>query len=144
MITTAYEKTGEFWMAFAGNQLTSSVSILKRDNVLMIKVKIGGLIEEESLFVTKPILAIIESKDYNLALIDIRDMVIIDGVNINEDAIECLISIINLILTRNLQTFLVVDDKYIRDVIRSTLSHHRRFSRISICSSQEFSEDKLL
>lgn len=131
-------------MAFAGNTLASSISILKRDETSMIKVKIDGLMDEDSLFLTKTILVIMENKICNFVLLDARDMLIIDGININEHAVECLLSIINFVLTRNIRAFLIVDDKYIRDVIESTLCRHRRFSKISICSSDEFSEDALL
>ena len=144
MIKANYEKIGEFWMAFAGDRLTSSVSVFSHEHASMIKIKIDGLIDAESSFITKTILVIMESKNYSLAIIDVRDMLIIDGHSINELAIECIISIISLIMKRNVRAFLVVDDKYIRDVIESTLSHHHRFAKISLCSSHEFSEDTVL
>ncbi|CAK0744453.1 STAS domain-containing protein [Azospirillaceae bacterium] len=139
-----YDKTGEFWMAFADNRLTSSVSIFRRENTSMIKIKIDGLLEEDSSFITKTILVIMENKNYNLAIIDVGNMWIIDGYSINEHAVECIISIISFLMKKNVRTFLIIDDKYIRDVIESTLSHHHRFARISLCSSHEFSEDGIL
>ena len=136
-------KMNELWIAFAGSRLTSSVSLHHFDENSMIKVTINGIIDSDSAFITNVILAAMDSGPYKYCLIDVQSLVFVDGILINEHAIECLIKLTGFAMNRDIKAYLVVDDAYVREVLADILRRHRGFSKISIQSSQDFLSSEL-
>ena len=131
-------KMNELWIAFAGSRLNSSVSLHHLDDSVMIKISIGGIIDTESAFVTNVILAAMDSGPYDYCLIDVQNLTFVDGISINEHAIECLIRLTGFAMNRGIKAFLVVDNGYVREVLADILRRHRGFSKLLIQSSQDF------
>ena len=136
-------KMNELWIAFAGSRLTSSVSLHHLDDSAMIIVSIGGVIDGDSTFITNVILAAMDSGPYDYCLIDVQSLIFVDGISINEHAIECLIRLTGFAMNRGIKAFLVVDNGYVREVLADILRRHRGFSKLSIQSSQDFLDSEL-
>ncbi|MEI8393172.1 MAG: hypothetical protein WCF85_00450 [Rhodospirillaceae bacterium] len=133
-------KINELWVAYAGSQLTCTVTLHHFDENTMVKVIIGGVIDEPSAFITNVILAAMDSGPHEFCLIDVQNLVFVTGISINEQAIECLIRLTGFAMNRNMRAVLVVDDAYVREVLADTLRRHRGFNKIMIQSSQDYSE----
>ncbi len=136
-------KINELWIAFAGSRLTSSVTLHGLDDGTMVKVSITGIIDEESAYITNVILAAVESGPHRYCLIDVQGLIFVDGISINETAIECLIRLTGFAMNHDMKTVLVVDNGYVREVLANILRRHRGFSKIMIQSSQDFVDSDL-
>ena len=131
-------KKNELWIAVAGSQLTSSVSSHTLVQSAMVKVSIGGILDEESAFITNVLLAAMEGGLYNICLIDVQNLIFVDGIAINEHAVECLVRLTGCAMNHDMKVFLVIDNGFVREVLTNTLRRHRGFSKIMIQSSQDF------
>ena len=136
---------GEFWVAFAGGKLTSTVSLRTRDNAPTISVTVSGIMDLDSAFITNVLLAAIEIKPRKPTsiLIDVKDFLFVEGTFINHHAVECLIGLAVFAMGQDTRLVIIVDDEYVRDVLTDVLRRHRRFSRTSIYSSFEFTKEEL-
>ena len=131
-------KTHELWVAFAGNRLTATVSLHRLDSGSLVKVSISGFMDAESAFVTNVILAATDSGQHSYGLIDVQNLIFVEGTAISEHAIECLIRLAGYVLDRNMPAAIVVDDAYVREILNSTLRRYRGFSNILIQSGQDY------
>ncbi len=136
-------KVNELWVAFADSKLTSSVSLHHLDDSSMIKVDIGGIIDENSAFVTNVILAAMDSGHHDYCLLDVKNLIFVDGISVNEFAIECLVKLTGFAMNRDMKAFLVVDNSYVREVMANILRRHRGFSKLAIQSSADFMDSDL-
>ncbi|CAK0747900.1 STAS domain-containing protein [uncultured Gammaproteobacteria bacterium] len=136
---------GEFWVAFAGGKLTSTVSLRTRDNAPTISVTLSGIMDLDSAFITNVLLAAIEIKPRKPTsiLIDVKDFLFVEGTFINHHAVECLIGLAVFAMGQDTRLVIIVDNEYVRDVLTDVLRRHRRFSRTSIYSSFEFTKEEL-
>lgn len=136
-------KLNELWISFASNQLTSTVSLHALDQGTMVKISINGIIDGASSFITGVILAAMESGNHAYCLIDVRELLFVEGISINEHAIECLVRLAGYIMNHDTRGILVIDDSSVREVLISTLHRHRGLSRITIQSGRDFMDSGL-
>ena len=132
------EKNSELWVAFAGDSLTTTISVHKIEDGTLIKVIINGLVKADSAFIGNIVLASMNGQAHKYSIIDVTGMAFIDGISINEYAIELLIMLTSFAMKHDMKSVLVIDDSFVRDVLTDTLRQHRGFSRIMICNSQDF------
>ena len=131
-------KMNELWIAFASSRLTCSVSLHNLNDSAMVKISINGIIDSESAFITNVIVAAMDQGHYEYCLIDVQNLVFVDGLSISEQAIECLIRLTGFAMNRDIKAFLVIDNGYVREVLADILRRHRGFSKLSIQSSHDF------
>ncbi len=136
-------KTSELWIAYAGNYLTCTVEIHQTDGGTMVKISINGVIDETTAFITNVIQAAMDSGKHTYCLIDVQNLIFVEGLSINEYAIECLIRLTSVTMNLNMRAVLVVDDGYVREVLTDTLRRHRGFSKIMIRSSHDIANNDL-
>lgn len=136
-------KLNELWIAFAGNQLTSTVSTHAFGDGSMAKIVIKGVFDESSSVITNIILSAIEGGNHKYCLIDVQELLFVSGISINEYAIECLVRLTSYVMSHGINGVLVVDDGYVREVLTGTLRRRRGFSRMTIESGEEFARSDL-
>ncbi|MEI6985684.1 MAG: hypothetical protein WCK65_06115 [Rhodospirillaceae bacterium] len=135
------KKIGEFWLAYAGDALTASISLHDYDEGTMIKITVSGIMDTVSSFIAGVAIAIMDNNTYSFAMVDVRSMSFVDGIAINEAAIGCLIKIVSFIMSKNIRSVLVIDNDYVREVLSDILKKQRGFSGILFMSGKDMQDD---
>ncbi len=132
----------EMWIAYARDQLTSTVSLCTPGNTSLIKVTMSGIMDAQSAFITNTIAAMIEGRACNCAVIDVANLVFREGMQINESAIECLIRLTEIVMKQGIDASLIIEDAYVREILTDILNKQKCLSRLMICSEQDFIESE--
>ncbi len=131
-------KVSELWIAVDGTRLMGAVSVHKMAGDTLIRITIEGSFSHEDAFITNVMLAAFNSGCHKCCVIDAHGLIFTERLGVNEDAVDCLITLAGAAIKKDMVVFLVIDDGYVRDVILSVLKSHMKNSKVSVQSNDDW------
>ena len=131
-------KVSELWITIGGTRLMSTVSVHKMAGDTLIRVAIEGEFGGNDEFITNVLLAAFNSGNHKCCVIDVHGLVFTERLGVNENAIDCLVTLAGAAIKKDMAAFLVIDDGYVREVISTVLKSHMKISKVSAQSNDDW------
>ena len=122
---TAETKKSELWLAAGGDKLTSVVSIYQNGAALTGRIVIAGAADNDNKYIANVISASTASNKLKLVTIDVGEMEFINGHEINQYAIECLLQIIMSVVNRGGEVEVLVPCACVGDVLTDVFGRQK-------------------
>ena len=124
-------KKKELWLAFAGDELTCTVTVNMAANGNYIDIELGGTITPDRLYIYDIIMDVVENSSYDSVRLNVKNLVFFTGCTVNDCAIEQLLKLVFYFSQSGKHLNIQIEDECIKNALKKDLSA-KKFSAVSI------------
>ena len=124
-------KKKELWLAFAGDELTCTVTVNSVSSNSYIEIALGGTLTQARLYVYDIIMDVVENSSYDCVYLDVRNLSFFNGCIVNDCAIEQLLKLVYFFSQSGKKLNIQIEEECIKNALKKDLSG-RKFSAVNI------------
>ncbi len=124
-------KKKELWLAFAGDELTCTVTVNEISNRNYLEIKLSGLITQDRVYIYDIIMDVAENSTYDSVKLDVIDLNFFTGCTVNDCAIEQLLKLVFFFSQNGKKLNVLIEEECVKNALKLDLSG-RRFSAVNI------------
>ncbi len=119
-------KKKELWLAFAGDELTCTVTVNEGKGTNgFVEISLAGGLTPERLYIYDLIMDVVENSVYDTAFLNVKNLVFFSGHTINDCAIEQLLKFVYYFTKSHKKLNVQLEDGCVKDVLKSDLAGNK-------------------
>ncbi len=129
-------KKQELWLAFAGDELTCTVSVVNGAGIGgNIELGLAGTITPARGYIYDLIMDVVENAEYNTVTLDARNLVFFTGHTVNDCAVEHLLKLVYHFTGNGKKLHILLEDGCVKDVLKQDLAG-KTFGAVTLADGQ--------